>query len=131
MSAVFGVDACVVETTLNHGVVCVDKTYEKEREVFNTFRSIRAEDVVFIKSFTPQSGLQIKAAGVALSDYPAEHDAEVCIPVKWVWRGKKLIDEFDETCSQRGDLLYEEHNITVQKEIIDLISSKLHLPNEW
>jgi len=131
MSAVFGVDAYNAETFLNRGFVCVDKTNENDEMVINTFRSIKAEDIIFIKSFTPQSGLQVKAAGVVLSSYPAEVESEVCIPVKWVWRGKKFIDEFDEKCSRCGDSLYEEHNITVQREIIDLMPDKLQLVNEW
>jgi len=131
MTAVFGIDACNAETFLERGYVCVDKANEKAEQVLDTFHSIRAEDIVFIKSFTPQSGLQVKAAGIVLSDYPAEHDSEVCVPVKWVWRGRKFIEEFDEKCSRCGDSLYEEHNITVQREIIDLMPSKLQLPKEW
>ena len=66
-----------------------------------------------------------------MSSYPAEIDTEVCIPVKWVWRGVKLIEELDEKCSRCSDLFYEEHNITVQREIIDLMPGKLQLPPEW
>ncbi len=133
MSAVFGIDidADNADTFLKRGFVCVDKASEKEEVVLNTFRSIRAEDIIFIKSFNPQIGLHVKAAGIVLSGYPAEIDSEVCIPVKWVWQGEKLIGEFDEKFSRCGDLLYEEHNITVQREIIDLMPGKLQLPEEW
>ena len=131
MSAVFGIDAHNAETFLSRGFVCVDKASEKAEIAMKVFRSIRTEDVIFIKDFSPQAGLTIKAAGIALSSYPAEINSEVCIPVEWVWRGKKLIDEFDEKCSHCGDLLYEEHNIMVQREIIELIPDKLQLPIEW
>lgn len=131
MSAVFGIDAHDAEAFLDQGFVCVDKASEKMTGVLNTFRNIRAEDVIFIKSFTPQAGLQVKAAGIALSDYPTETEAEVCIPVEWVWRGEKLIGGLDEKCSRCGAPFYEENNITVQKEIIDLMPDKLQLPDEW
>ncbi len=131
MTAFFGIDAHNAKAFLNRGFVCVDKAGEKEKTVVNTFRSIRAEDIIFIKNFAPQTGLQVKAAGVVLSDYPNEIDSEVCIPVEWVWRGEKLIEEFDEKCSRCGDSLYEEHNITVQRELIDLMPDRLQLPKEW
>lgn len=131
MSAVFGIDAHNAEAFLSRGFVCVDKTSQQECAALNTFRSIRAADIIFIKDFTPQTGLRISAAGIALSGYASENDAEVCIPVEWVWRGKKMIDDFDEKCSRCGDPFYEEHNITVQREIIDLMPSKLQLPDEW
>ena len=131
MTAVFGIDSYNAETFLKRGFVCVDKAGEKGEVALNTFRCIRAEDIIFIKQFTPQAGLQVKAAGIALSSYANESDAEVCIPVEWVWQGEKQIDEFDETCSRCGDSFYEEHNITVQREIMDLMSGKLQLPDEW
>lgn len=131
MSAVFGISSPGAENFLNRGFVCLDKASEKEKEMLDTFRSIRAEDVIFIKDFSPQAGLQVKAAGVALSSYVTEDGEEVCIPVEWVWRGKKLIEDFDEKCSRCGDPFYEEHNITVQREIIDLMPGRLQLPDEW
>lgn len=131
MTAVFGIDAHNAEAFLNSGFVCVDKASKEEEEVLKTFHSIRAEDIIFIKHFTPQGGLKVKAAGIALSSYPDETDAAVCIPVKWVWRGVKFIEEFDEKCSRCGDPFYEEHNITVQREIIDLMPDSLQIPNEW
>ena len=124
MLAIFGVDALNAETFLNHGFVCVDKSIEQELLVVNTFRSIKAEDIIFIKDFTPQTGLRVKAAGIALSSYPAEIDSEVRIPVKWVWRGVKFIDEFNEKYSRCGDPFYKERSITVRREIIDLMSGK-------
>lgn len=131
MAAVFGIDAHNAERFLDRGVVCLDRTVETEEVVFNTFRCIRTEDVIFIKNFTPQTGLQVIAAGVAKTGYPAENESEVCIPVEWVWRGEKLIDEFDEKCSRCADPLYEEHNIAVQREIINLMLGRLQFPSEW
>jgi hypothetical protein len=131
MSAVFGIDAAHANTLFNKGYLCVDLARERQEGVLSTFRSIRAEDIVFIKQYTPQSGLTISAAGVALADHPAEMGAFVCVPVKWVWRGKKRIEAEDEQFLRGNDACYEEHNITAQREIIDLAPDKLQLPDEW
>jgi hypothetical protein len=130
MTAIFGIDADIAEEYLNRGFVCVDKTCEKERVALNTFRSIKTDDIIFIKLYSAV-GLQVKAIGVVLSGHTDEIDAEVCIPVEWVWRGEKLIDELEEKCSRCADSLYQEHNIMVQREIIDLMPGELQLPNEW
>jgi hypothetical protein len=130
MTAIYGIDADIAEAYLNRGFVCVDKTCEKERVALNTFRSIKAYDIIFIKLYSAV-GLQVKAIGVVLSGHPDEIDAEVCIPVEWVWRGEKLIEDLEEKCSRCGDHFYQEHNIMVQREIIDLMPCELQLPTEW
>ena len=131
MTAVFGIDAHNAAAFLENGFICLDKTTPQEERAVSAFHTIRTEDVIFIKSFDAQAGLRIKAAGVALSDHTIEAGAVMCIPVNWVWQGEKLIEEFDEKCSHCGDPFYEENNITVQKEIIDLMPGKLQLPDEW
>ena len=131
MSAFFGIDEHNAETFLKEGYVCIDKAVAIEDRVLNTFRSIKTEDVVFIKRFNPHLGLHVTAAGLILSDYPAEIDLDICIPVEWVWQGSKDISEMDEKCLYCGDLLYEEHNILVQKELASLMPDRLHLSDEW
>lgn len=129
MTAVFGIDAHDAEELIRREVLCVNKTCEGI--ALNTFLSIKAGDIVFIKKFKPQTGLQVKAVGVVLSGYHEETAAEVCVLVEWLWRGEAYIEEFDEECSRCADLFYEEYNITVQRKIIDLMPDKLQLPKEW
>jgi hypothetical protein len=131
MSAVFGIDAAHAEALFDNGFLCVDLARGRREGTLSTFRSIRAEDVVFIKQFTPQSGLYVSAAGVALSDHSTEIGAYVCVPVRWVWRGEKRIEAQDEQLLHGVDACYKEHNITVQREIIELAPHKLQLPQAW
>ncbi|MBI3902043.1 MAG: hypothetical protein HY306_03740 [Nitrosomonadales bacterium] len=131
MAAVFGIDARNAEAFLGHDFVCLDKSKENEETVLHTFRRMRAEDIIFIKDFNPQAGLSVKAAGVVMSDYARESRTDICIPVEWVWSGEKFIGEFDEKCALCDTPFYEEHNITIQREIIDLMPGRLKLPDEW
>ena len=92
---------------------------------------IKNEDLVFIKQCTPQSSLHIKAVGVVRSDFPVRADSEVCLPVEWVWQGERVLENLDEVLAQCGEALYEEHNILVQREIIDLLPEKYQLRQAW
>jgi hypothetical protein len=92
---------------------------------------IKHEDIVFIKQCSPQSSLHIMAVGIVQSDFPTAGEDEVCLPVEWVWQGEKVLDNLDEVLALCGEPLYEEHNIMVQREIIDLLPAKYQLPQEW
>jgi hypothetical protein len=129
MSAVFGIDEQHEHALRGGGYVCVDK--QTEMKVLDTLRSVRAADIVFVKKFSAQSGLNIKAVGIALSAFPTNWEGSVCLPVEWVWRGEKKVEPWDENCSCCADPFYEEHNITVQRELIDLMPEKLQIPPEW
>ena len=130
MTAFFGIDEHNSENFFEHGVVCMDNSVEKEAVLFKTFQSVRTEDIVFIKSFT-QAGLKVKAVGVVLSSFPTENELRVCIPVEWIWKGEKFMEQFGEELAHCSDALYEEYNILVQREIIDLMPSRFQLTEEW
>jgi hypothetical protein len=127
MSAVFGIDAHEAEGFVDRGVVCV-KGGSVSR---GGFRCMKTEDIIFIKDFSPETGLSVKAVGVVLSDYASEDEAGVCLPVCWAWRGCKQIEDFDEQRAMCDASFYEEHNITLQKAIIDLLPEPMRLPPEW
>lgn len=131
VAAFFGIDAHDKEAFLTHGMVCVEKSRPSEAALLNTFRSIRKDDVIFIKEFSHQSGLNVKAAGVILSDYPDESEYGVCFPVDWAWEGEVRIAEFGEEAPSCSDPVYEEFNIWVQKKIMELFPRKFELPEEW
>lgn len=132
MTAFFGIDAQHMDEFLERGVACMEKKEgEKGAALLNTFRSIRKEDIVFIKTYSPHGGITVKAAGVAQSDYATENAFGICLPVEWVWKGEKHIEELGEQWPLCGDPLYEEHNIWAQREIMDLMPSRLSLPEEW
>lgn len=131
MAAFFGIDAHNMEAFLDRGVVCMEKAEEKGAVFLNTFHSIKKEDVIFIKNYSQQAGLSVKAAGIVLSDYPTENDFGICLPVEWAWKGETLIEEFGEEAPACSDPLYEEFNIWVQKKIMELLPHKFDLPEEW
>jgi len=131
MTAFFGIDERSTASSRGHGIVCMDKSDAREAALLGTFRRIANEDVVFIKHYTPQTGLTVKAVGIALSGIVTEDDTGLCIPVEWVWKGEKFLEQLGEEQTHCIDPLYEEFNILVQREIIDLAPDKLQLPEEW
>lgn len=131
MSAFFGIDEVKAQGFIDNGVVCVPPTPDGKPDLHAVVSPIKNEDIVFIKHCTPQYSLHIKAIGVVQSDYPTESSLGICLPVKWVWQGEKVPENTDEVLLFCGEALYEEHNISVQREIIDLLPEKYRLPQQW
>jgi hypothetical protein len=128
MSAFFGIEARYASGFLDKGAVCVQM---KDADMLSMLSCMRAEDVVFIKDFSAQGGLQVTAAGIVQPGSVCEKGVDLCLPVKWVWKGQKTLEELDENFSASAAPFYEEHNITAQREIIDLAPADLQLPDEW
>ena len=131
MATIFGIEERNAQGFIDKSIVCFPRSPDGKLVLHSIVSTIRNEDIVFIKRCTPKSSLHIKAVGVVLSDYPTESDLGMCLPVEWVWQGEKILDNFDEVLSLCGDALYEEHNVTVQSEIINLLPEKYKLPQEW
>ncbi len=131
MAAFFGIDELNAQGFIDKSVVCIPHTPDGEPDLHAIVSPIKNEDIVFIKHCTPQLSLHIKAVGVVQSDYPSESDLGICLPVKWVWQGEKVPENIDEILPLCGEALYEEHNISVQREIIDLLPEKYRLPQQW
>ena len=127
MSAIFGFEERVAQGFIEKGVVCLPQTPSGKPDVHDTVASIKNEDIVFIKHAQPSS-LRVKAIGVVTSDFPVENDADFCMPVEWVWLGKKEIDYFDEKLLADDHIFYEEHDIQVQRELLKLLPEKYRLP---
>ena len=131
MTAFFGIDELKAQNLIDKSVVCFPHSPDGKLDVHGIVSSIKNEDIVFIKHCTQQFSLHIKAVGVVQSDYPTESDLGVCLPVKWVWQGEKVLENIDEVLLLCGAALYEEHNISVQREITNLLPEKYRLPQEW
>lgn len=131
MSAIFGIEERNAQGFIDKNIVCYPRSPDGKSDLHSIVSAIKNEDIVFIKHCTPQSSLHIKAVGVVMSDYSTESDLGICLPVEWVWRGEKVLDNFDEVLSLCGNALYEEHNVTVQREIINLLPEKYKSPQEW
>ncbi len=130
MTAFFGIEEHDAQGFLDKNIVCLPRSPEDKPDLHNIVSAIKNEDIVFIKHCKPKSSLHIKAIGVVLSDYPTESDLGVCLPVDWVWQGEKILESFGEVLSLCGYALYEEHNILVQREIINLLPEKYQLSQE-
>lgn len=131
MSAFFGIDELKAQCFIEDGKVCFPRMPDGKMDLHGIVSPIKSEDIIFIKHCTPQLSLHIKAVGIVQSDYPSESGLGICLPVKWVWQGEKVLESQDEALSLCGEALYEEHNILVQRAIIDLMPGKLQLPQEW
>ena len=131
MAAFFGIDELKAQGFIDKKVVCLPHSPDGKIDLHSVVSPIKNEDIVFIKHCTPELTLHIKAIGIVKSDYPSESDLGICLPVEWVWQGEKVPENSDEVLSLCGEDLYEEHNILVQKEIIDLLPEKFRLPREW
>jgi len=131
MTTFFGIEERNAQGFLDKSIVCLPHSPDGKLDLHSIVSSIKNEDIVFIKHCTPQSSLHIKAIGIVQSDYPTESDLGICLPVEWVWQGEKVLDNFGEILTLCGNALYEEHNILVQREIINLLPEKYRLPQEW
>ena len=131
MTTFFGIEEHNAQGFLDKSIVCLPRSPDGKSDLHSIVSAIKNEDIVFIKHCAPQSSLHIKAIGVVLSDYPTESDLGICLPVEWVWQGEKVLENFGEILSLCGNALYEEHNILVQREIINLLPEKYQLPQEW
>lgn len=128
MSAFFGIDERKARGFVDQNMVCFPYTSDGELDKHSIVSPIRTDDIVFIKHCTPQQELHIKAVGVVKSDYPGKSEGGECLPVEWVWQGEKVSENLEEALPLCGEALYEEHNIVVQREIIDLLPPRYQLP---
>ena len=128
MASIFGIEESGEQGFIENNFVCLPHEVNGKIDLHNTVAPIRNEDIVFIKHCESKSSLQIKAIGVVKSEVPFDVDSEFCLPVEWLWRGEKVIKQFDENFLLRKSQYYEEHDILVQKAVIDLLPEKYKVP---
>jgi hypothetical protein len=131
MATFFGIEESNTQALFDKDMVCVPRRADGKLDLHNVVSPIKSEDVVFVKHCATQNILQIKAIGIVKSDYPTAGKFGFCMPVEWMWLGEKTLEHFDELLSVRSDLIYEEHDILVQKEINNLLPEKYQLQQEW
>lgn len=131
MSAIFGIEERNACGFIGNSVMCIPRTMQGKPDVHAVVSAIKSDDLVFIQHCVPQSCLQIKAVGIVRSDFPKDSRGDFCVPVEWVWRGEKLLESFDEALLFCGNALYEEHDILVQREILNLLPERYQMPQEW
>jgi hypothetical protein len=108
------------------GAACVGWAEQDAPPLHNMLRHIKVGDIAFLKSFTPQVGLTIKAVGVVLGSEPREIRALGWgVQVRWIWRGEDRIGLLGDKYPVRGITLYEEYNPVVQERVIGLLLGEL------
>lgn len=124
MASIFGIEESNEQGFIENNFVCLPHAVNGKVDLHNTVSPIKNEDIIFIKHCASESDLQIKAIGVVKSDVPFDVDSEFCLPVEWLWRGKIFLKQFDENFLLRESQYYEEHDILVQRAVIDLLPEK-------
>ncbi len=131
MAAFFGIDEENANDFINRGMLCIPHHLDGKLDLHAVVSPIRNQDIVFIKHCASQLSLHISAIGVVQSDYLSESNEWTCLPVDWVWQGEKVPMNVDEVVPLCQEPFYEEHNIMVQREIVDLLPDKYRLPQPW
>ena len=130
--AFFGMDGSQVESVSEQASGmdedCLLCELNHDAQAHCLFRQLRAEDVVFIKEFTPQTGLVVRAAGVVKPGSFIEGSKGSCVHVKWAWHGEKHTAEPEDTDKAGNAPIYEEFDLAVQREIMDLLPDSGHDP---
>jgi hypothetical protein len=131
MASIYGIEESNAQGFIENNFVCLPHSADDKLDLHNTVSPISNEDIVFIKHCISKSGLQIKAIGVVKSEFPLDVDSEYCLPVEWLWLGEIFLKNFDENFLLRESPYYEEHDILVQRAVIDLLPEKYKLTQEW
>jgi hypothetical protein len=126
--AIFGIGAYyddvgdVTEQFISGNLACVGYSKQDAPPAHSILHQIRIGDIIFIKSFTPNTGLNIKAIGIVTQDEVCEKGSlGSCIPVRWVWIGNEHIGKLNDKWPVRSVTIYEEKHPTVQARIVDLL----------
>jgi len=124
--AIFGIgahyDSDVSEEFLSRGFACVGWSEDDAPPAHAILRQLRTGDIMFIKSWNPQTGLTIKGVGVVTEGRVRAVDSlGTGVPVRWVWSGDVRIGKLDDKWPVRTVTLYEEQHPQVQARVIALL----------
>ena len=127
--SIFGVgafyDEDVSEKFIEDSVICVGWGARDAPSLHNLLHSMKAGDVVYIKSFTPKAGLTIKAIGLLRSGGVVKHAAlGASRGVLWLWTGNEKVGKLDDKLNVRSNTLYEEFNPVIQDMVVSLIENE-------
>lgn len=126
--AVFGIganyDRDVSGDFIDRGLACIGYKEEDAPPAHDILRSIKTADLIFIKSFTPQAGLIIKAVGIVIDSRVTDVvGLGKGLPVRWEWKGEDRLGKLEDRWPVRTVTIYEEHNPEVKRRVIDLLLS--------
>lgn len=113
------------EDFIANDVACIGYGEEDAPSLYGLVSKIEIGDIIFIKSFAPNKGLDIKGVGVALENTISHQETLDAkgLKVKWKWTGVESLGKIDDHNSGRTMTLYEENNPQVRGTVIDLLFS--------
>lgn len=126
--AIYGMGACYegkhdkTNDFVLRGVACVGWPKKDAPAVHTLLERMQPSDIVYIKSFTPQAGLLIKAIGLVITDEVYD------VPklgrgrsITWVWEGRLAVGHIKDGLPVRSHTIYEELNIGVRWMVMRLL----------
>lgn len=124
--AIFGIGAYydhdVSNDFLEQSCACVGWPEQEAPPAHAILRHLRTGDIIFIKSFTPNDGLTIKAVGIVSEGRVRSFgNLGEGVPVRWVWNGEERIGRLDDKWPVRSVTIYEEYHPVVQSRVMDLL----------
>ena len=110
---------------INRGCACIGHSLKAAPPAHAILRQLRSGDIIFIKSFSPNKGLTIKAVGLVKDGVPRKYGVlGIGIPVRWTWKGEDKIGKLNDKWPVRSVTIYEEHHPKVQTRIMDLLLTR-------
>jgi hypothetical protein len=105
---------------IKHNVIGCGWSISDAPEIHQFVASLKVGDIVYIKSFSPNSvDLFVKAIGIIIDDEIINTDLVSCgRNVKWFMKKEIRIPKPDEKNNMRMNTIYEEFNPRIQKVII-------------
>jgi hypothetical protein len=124
IGAMYGGTEDMSEEFVRNGVACLGFDPRRAPGLHAQLSKVKAGDVIFIKSYVPQSGLHIKAVGI-VTDPDLRKITEAMgwgIGVRWAWNERVTLGKLEDHCDHlRRGSLYEEFNPEVVRRVIDLL----------
>ena len=126
IGATYGATRDVSSDFVSRGVACIGFEPAEAPFTHGQMATLKAGDIIFIKSFPPHLGLYVKAVGVVTdSKLKPVTGLGYGVDVRWVWHAPDnpiLLGKLDD----RGDhvrrgTFYEEVGPGVQQVILDLL----------
>jgi hypothetical protein len=131
--AIFGIgayyDQDVTSAFLKQHCACLGWREKDAPPAHALLRAFRTGDIIFIKSFTPEAGLMVKAVGLVLEGRVREiKGLGSGVPVRWAWNGEKRIGRLDDKWPVRSVTIYEEYHPEVQGVVLRLLLGAANRP---
>ncbi|MBR5433616.1 MAG: hypothetical protein IK117_04195 [Bacteroidales bacterium] len=115
----------MTEKFVKNKVACIGYEPDETPTLYNVFKSIKVGDIVYLKSKSPNSGLKIKAVGIATSTTLKSYkNLGYGIHVNWIVETLPLKDFKDDKYNVRCNTIYEEYNDEIIQFLVSLICKK-------